>query len=339
MQHLGGNLFWECNTKPNDYCIRKMKNTFIAEILNAWFTSTYDPTLNTFYDQILWNNSAVLIGKQTVFKKTWYDKGIKYVSDLLDSKKFISFHTLKEKFNIHCHFLEYYSLIDAIPKDWNRSVDRGEDFDSPQRDLLNIISSSVKVCKTVHKICVEKIFKTPKCEEKWAIFFSDMNLNWSEIYKIPKSSSRSTKLQYFQFKILHRYIGTSETLFKFGYVDSNLCTFCKDAIENIPHLFWQCDISFKFWKDVLDHVLKKKITLSMKDVILGIMDIDNSIYNFVILHAKYYIYSTRCNECKPDITAFKRRLKSIYTVEKMIADKNDRIEELCRKWNTVNIII
>ena len=35
----------------------------------------------------------------------------------------------------------------------------------------------------------------------------------------------------------------------------------------------------------------------MKDVIFGILDTLNSIYNFVVLHAKQYkIYNARCND-------------------------------------------
>lgn len=75
----------------------------------------------------------------------------------------------------------------------------------------------------------------------------------------------------------------------------------------------------------------------MKDVILGIVETEHCIYNFVILHAKYYIYSMRCIEGRLDITAFKKKLNSIYMIEKYIAEKNDKIEEWYRKWNTVNI--
>ena len=34
MNHVGGNLFWECNTKPIEKCIKKIKNVFIAEIFS-----------------------------------------------------------------------------------------------------------------------------------------------------------------------------------------------------------------------------------------------------------------------------------------------------------------
>ena len=98
-------LFWECNTKPNEKCIKKIKNVFIAEILNAWCTITYEPPLNNFKDQILWNNSAIIIGQNTVFKRSWYEKGIKNISDILDDDdKFISLNVLKNKYNLHCNF-------------------------------------------------------------------------------------------------------------------------------------------------------------------------------------------------------------------------------------------
>ena len=86
--------------------------------------------------------------------------------------------------------------------------------------------------------------------------------------------------------------------------------------ESIPHLSWQCDISSRFWKDVQDHVLKKDVTVSMKDVILGILDTDNSIYNVVILHAKQYISNARCNDHRLNVTAYKKQLQHIYTIEK-----------------------
>ena len=76
-------------------------------------------------DQILWNNSAFIIGQITVFKRSWYEKGIKNISDILDDDdKFISLNVLKNKYNLHCNFLDYYSLIYAIPNVWKRSVKR-----------------------------------------------------------------------------------------------------------------------------------------------------------------------------------------------------------------------
>ena len=65
----------------------------------------------------------------------------------------------------------------------------------------------------------------------------------------------------------------------------------------------------------------------MKYVILGILNTDNSIYNFVILHVKQYIYNVRCNDHRLSVTAFKKQLKNISTIEKYIEGKNEKVEE------------
>ena len=75
----------------------------------------------------------------------------------------------------------------------------------------------------------------------------------------------------------------------------------------------------------------------MTDVILGILDTDNSIYNLGILHAKQYIYNERCNDHRFSVTAFKKQLKNIIHIEKYIAEKNDKVEEWQRKWNSINM--
>ena len=75
----------------------------------------------------------------------------------------------------------------------------------------------------------------------------------------------------------------------------------------------------------------------MKDVLLGILDTDNYIYNFIVLHAKQYIYNERCNNNILNITAFRNKLKSVHTIEKWIAEKNDRMDEFMSKWNSINL--
>ena len=50
----------------------------------------------------------------------------------------------------------------------------------------------------------------------------------------------STKLRYFQFKILHIYLAVNKLLPQIGIVDSNLCSFCKSEKEDIQHFFWDC---------------------------------------------------------------------------------------------------
>jgi hypothetical protein len=147
-----------------------------------------------------------------------------------------------------------------------------------------------KVCKGIQKLLVKRIMKPPTAEIKWAMYMNDMNLNWAEIYTIPLKSTLSSKLRYFQFQLLHRYLPVNNFLFNLNIIDNNLCSFCKQDVESFQHLFWDCGINNSFWLNVQNIILKSNPNFCKKDILLGIMDSPSYIYNFVILHAKYYLY-------------------------------------------------
>ena len=188
----------------------------------------------------------------------------------------------------------------------------------------------------VHEICVLKIFKSPSSELKWALLFNVWDVNWREIYLIPFKSSLSTKLRYFQFKILHRYLAVNKLLFQMGIKDSDLCTFCDNITEDIPHLFWECPEIRVFWEHVQNNLLKNQVNLNLINIILGFLDIDLVKLNFVILHAKYFIYKCKLNNCIPRYIAFVGTFKSCKETERCISSKNNTICKWRDKWNVVN---
>ena len=151
------------------------------------------------------------------------------MNDLLTRNgSIISFQEFSEHFHIECNFFDYFSLVYAIPQIWKNAVktaDRNEMDINVQNEILVNIKKTKKVCKLIHELCVQKIFKIPNSEVKWIEHFNDVNLNWGLIYSIPFQTSLSTKLRYFQFKILHRYLSVNKLLAQIGFVNSNLCTF------------------------------------------------------------------------------------------------------------------
>lgn len=96
MCHVGGNLLWKCNVSPNDNCVKELKNVFISEVINAWCSITYDDNPTTPYDHIIWNNSLIRIENKSIYKRSWHDKGIQHISDLLDDDfNYLSFEAFK----------------------------------------------------------------------------------------------------------------------------------------------------------------------------------------------------------------------------------------------------
>jgi hypothetical protein len=51
---------------------------------------------------------------------------------------------------------------------------------------------------------------TLKCEEKWTEALNVI-LNWKEIYRLPFITTKGSKLQWFQYRIIHRILGTNST--------------------------------------------------------------------------------------------------------------------------------
>jgi hypothetical protein len=52
------------------------------------------------------------------------------------------------------------------------------------------------------------------------------------------------------FVILHRTLPTNTFLVKIGIKNSDLCNFCKNDTDSIPHYIWICPVVKLFWNRV-----------------------------------------------------------------------------------------
>ena len=92
-------------------------------------------------DLILWNNRRITIERNSVFWKQWFDQGVTFISDLMNSNvKFLTFEELQNKFEIKANYLYYFQLIAAIPIDLKRKA-----FGSTVADLLGATSEYCQI--------------------------------------------------------------------------------------------------------------------------------------------------------------------------------------------------
>jgi hypothetical protein len=61
--------------------------------------------------------------------------------------------------------------------------------------------------------------------------------DWSFIYCIPFSVTKDTKLQDFQYKLIHRILIKNSFLYKCGLTETELCTFSTKTKESLFHIF------------------------------------------------------------------------------------------------------
>ena len=178
--------------------------------------------------------------------------------------------------------------------------------------------------KFIYKICVEKIFKTPISQNKWRNIVSKPIVTWDKIYMIPFKCSLSRKLRYLQYKILHNILGVNKYLKTVGILNSDLCSFCSKHSETIAHLFWECPFTRRFLDDFEKYTLKSEIMLSFNDFVFGIPGGNYSSFNFDILYAKYYIFSTRCLNGYLSFSSFQKKLKYQHEIERVMNTQQNK---------------
>ena len=114
-KQLGGlHFLLTCNYKTTKLPIKLSK--FIQQALLAWklcYTHNFSP-----HKTIIWNNVNITVGKKSIFKQKWFDRGVLYVNDLFDTNGLLLSYDrflLIKSFPVTSK--EFNSVIKAIPPD------------------------------------------------------------------------------------------------------------------------------------------------------------------------------------------------------------------------------
>ncbi len=249
----------------------------------------------------------------------------------------MTFAEFKNSFNLPVNFVTYYGLLEAIPNKWKRTLETGEKIERACTCNLEKVLTQDKVCKYIYSKTIQSICSTPsKTIRKWSrvinqeIEETTFGEFFNHLYKITKS----TKLQNFQYKLLHNIIPTNTFLCTIHIKDTDKCTFCKECPETVCHLFFCCTKVANFWKEVKDWIFNKtgiRIHLVKQDILLG-KPTGVIITELLILISKYYIYTSRVKEAPLKIEHYINKVKEIYHIEYEIAKTSQRVFQFRQRW-------
>ena len=135
----------------------------------------------------------------------------------------------------------YWGLVNCIPNEWKTQLG----VHNPDQKNYNISflerALQLKSCsRFIYSCYLADIVEIPTAVSKWEMNFPYLNMDWSCFFRMPWCSTSDSKIQYFQFKFLHRIIPTNKYLQLIGRNESDLCTFCNTETETLEHLFWNC---------------------------------------------------------------------------------------------------
>ena len=117
-------------------------------------------------------------------------------------------------------------------------------------------------------------------------------------------------------------------------VVSPLCNFCKQENETIIHLFYECKLVETFWSTFIEswgQYFHINTMMTAEQILLGDVLYPN-LFNFLILAAKRFIYTSRCQERIPTFVGFKNFVNGIQKVELFIANRADKLGKHIKKW-------
>ena len=117
-------------------------------------------------NEIIWNNSNILINKSTIFFKQWYQNGIIRLQDRLDVDcTFLSLQTFQQKFRLHIPFTTYYGLINSIPASWRRKL---KFTDPPNLNQISSLDSPNMniTTRSAYAAILDHFFQPPTSETK-----------------------------------------------------------------------------------------------------------------------------------------------------------------------------
>ena len=336
----GGNLLWSYDPKMCKLIMSDFNN-FWKCVISGWFDSQDPfpsvPNAEDILGQSLWYNSRIQIDGKPIFYEDWFRCGIWHINDLCrENGGFLSYDEFTSLYLLNTDFLQYHGILSAIPRIWKKTIKFIKPIDCVYHPLVKVIQGLAKPNRLFYSRSIDKIAINPqKIYQRWEKEIPEINqLDWADIFTITKQLTKDTKLQMFQYQILHNILVTNSKLVYYKIKTSNLCTFCNESKETIIHLFFECKKTKLLFIDLmkwLGDVCGMKIPFLKSNLLVGLFPVqDNLLQNLFILYFKRYVYLTRCNNKNLNIISLKEFIKHNIYIEKV-----SNIDKWMKKWNTV----
>ena len=336
--HYGGLSFLtKCHYDTKLLDLRKLP-AFYHSVLKYWQEYKH---LASFEEkkpenEIIWNNSSILVDQKPIFYSAWFKQEIIQVKDLLnENRDFLSLADFKQKFKVNTPFTMYYGLIRAIPISWKMLIRNSSR--STQSSASETTSPTTTIStRGAYNAILAKRFDTPTNENKILNYgFTKENIH--NIYLLPFRVTTEAKLIAFQFKIIHNILPTRVSLLRAGLVDDDTCPFCNSEKQSLAHMFYNCRESSLFWEQFTQWWRQKsheEVTLSESAILFGwLQNTSNErVLNYILLLAKYHIFATSICDDRLSFDRFLIRLKSKLEVLRKVAIANKSLNKYNATW-------
>ena len=333
------NKVMNCGKMYCEKIVKNIKNNFWIDVLKSYikYIEKFQITeLGQILNMPLFYNEHFLVNKKPIYNKTLYDKGIRFVKDILQNNGcFVSFNYLKNVTGIN-DYLQYYAMKDVVScffkkKKFKVNQEVHVYYHNPSINCyMHPILTNNNVNRYMYKVFIENN-EIPTSKNKWMSIFDNCIINWKNTYSYVFKYTKDTYLQWMQTRIIHRILPTNMLLYKMKITDNKLCTFCRCQEETLMHLFCECCKVKPIVDIIKDRIRIYNSSIDIEDmhIILGYCKDIN--IDTIFLEFKRYVFLCKTKTVTPSVTFFKRSLKLAWDIN---LKYSDNIEE-SKKWSIV----
>ena len=271
----------------------------------------------------------------------WNSRGLRFIGDLINPRtgNILTREEIKRQYRIAMTFLCYESLIRSLP-DSIKST-RHKSFVRPNIPFrLQLVLSKPCFSHFCYSLFVNAL--NAKCsisnnvEQKW---MRDIGFYSQGSLVHVKESTKSPYLIYLHYRVISRIITTNKLLYAIKISSSNLCTFCKQEIETIAHLFWHCPVTQTFISDI-DRHMHTQYNIRFQHSIHSwfFPQKTDELQTLLITLTKAVIYKARNSENMPGISHLFNSIRIEAKKEKLASEMKDRLDSFKDKWKQLRSI-
>ena len=316
---------------------------FHKQILLSWslvYKHNFSP--HRYY---IWNNRDILYKHRSLFIENWFTHGITLVSQLFGSNgTLLSYSEFLNKYTFPVPPKEYAIVFDAIPSGVimlfkNVMTQETDPFplEPVQTEVGQLCFSGTRNNnRTVRSLFQKEIISIPNAVSYWNNTFT--NLVWKNIWSLPRKFFITNKTKEVSLKIIHRVYPTNLFMQRYKKDISELCSFCKQAPEDLHHLFWSCPHLQIFWRNVTTLIhqhIEKNCVLDYQNVLFGfpltpLPQADQYyIINLILFLAKTHIHNRKFNNQIPCIYRLEGEIRQyINTISQSVNKKALRTQQV-----------
>ena len=248
-KYLGKNFKFHSNLALPDHILVKFPK-FYQEIFTRWGKSLSSNAIipSTIANQFIWFNNLLKIDHKVIFLQQFSDNNLNFVGQLFNSDGSLkSWDFLKTEFFLTEKLkFQWMQLIHALPKPWREGLKLIEG-----NEINNLFIQDHHLIKRNNVYILEKLNSRELYNMQMALKytkqvsqsyyenkFPQLEYDWRKIYTLPRIATCDSNLRVFQYKLLNNILYLNKALFRFGFANTSLCSFCNIYDETPFHLFF-----------------------------------------------------------------------------------------------------